>query len=153
VPLGLAAAAAASRFKASPGTGSCRLDYAGTALFVVSSVALLFALSIGGHEVFWTSPVPLALASAGVAGFLLLRRVEQKAAEPLISPELIGEPVIWRGSLTVLLFAAVLFGLIVQLPVFLQAALRTSATVSGLLLIPLTLAQVVVSTVTGQRIS
>jgi hypothetical protein len=55
--------------------------------------------------------------------------------------------------LTVLLFAAVLFGLIVQLPVFFQTALRTSATVSGLLLIPLTLAQVLVSTATGLRIS
>jgi len=55
--------------------------------------------------------------------------------------------------LTVLLFAAVLFGLIVQLPVFFQTALQTSATASGLLLIPLTLAQVLVSTATGLRIS
>ena len=58
---------------------------------------------------------------------------------------------IWRASLTVLLFAAVLFGLIVQLPVFFQTVFRTSATTSGLLLIPLTLAQVVVSTATGLR--
>jgi len=38
------------------------------------------------------------------------------------------------------------------MPVFFQAALRTCATVSGLLLIPLTLAQVIVSTTTGLRI-
>ena len=153
IPLGLGAAAAALRVKTSPGTGICRLDYAGTSVFVASTVALLLALSIGGHEVSWTSPALLAVASFGAVGFVLLRKVEQKTHDPLISPQLIGQPVIWRASLTVLLFAAVLFGLIVQLPVFFQTALRTSATISGLLLIPLTLAQVVVSTATGLRIS
>ncbi len=153
IPLGLGAAAAALRVKTSAGTGLCRLDYAGTSVFFASTAALLLALSIGGHEVSWTSPALLALACLGAAGFVLLRKVEQKSPDPLISPELIQEPVIWRASLAVLLFAAVLFGLIVQLPVFFQTALRTSATISGLLLIPLTLAQVVVSTATGLRIS
>jgi hypothetical protein len=129
------------------------LDYAGTSVFVASTVAVLFSLSIGGHEIAWTSPVLLTIASLGVAGLVLLRPIEQKTQQPLISPQLIGEPVIWRASLTVLLFAAVLFGLIVQLPVFFQTVFRTSATTSGLLLIPLTLAQVVVSTATGLRIS
>jgi len=129
------------------------LDYAGTSVLVISTVALLLALSIGGHEVSWTSPVLLALASLGIAGFALLPKVELKTPDPLISAELIEEPVIWRASLTVLLFAAVLFGLIVQLPLFFQTALSASPTVSGLLLIPLTLAQVVVSTATGLRIS
>ena len=153
IPLGLGAAAAALRVRTSPGTGVCRLDYAGTTVFVASTVAVLLALSIGGHEVAWTAPPLVALAVLGIAGFVLLRKVEQKSLDPLISPELIAEPVIWRASLAVLLFAAVLFGLIVQLPVFFQTALRTSATISGLLLIPLTMAQVVVSTATGLRIS
>ena len=94
------------------------MDYAGTSVLVISTVALLLALSIGGHEVSWTSPVLLALASLGIAGFALLPKVELKTPDPLISAELIEEPVIWRASLTVLLFAAVLFGLIVQLPLF-----------------------------------
>jgi len=153
IPLGLAAAAAALRVKTSGGTGICRLDYSGTTVFVSSTLALLLALSIGGHEVSWTSPALVTLAILGPAGFVFLRKVEQKSPDPLLSPELFEEPVIWRASLTVLLFAAVLFGLIVQLPVFFQTALRTSATASGLLLIPLTLAQVAVSTATGLRIS
>jgi EmrB/QacA subfamily drug resistance transporter len=153
IPLGLAAAVAALRLKTSAGTGVCRLDYAGTSVFVASTVALLLALSIGGHQVSWTSPAPVALACFGAAGFVLLRKVELKAPDPLISPELMEDSVIWRASLAVLLFAAVLFGLIVQLPIFFQTALRTSATLSGLLLIPLTLAQVAVSTATGLRIS
>ena len=153
IPLGLGAAAGALRVKTSAGTGVCRLDYAGTSVFFASTVAVLLALSIGGREVSWTSPALVALACFGVAGFVLLRKVELKAPDPLISPELMEDPVIWRASLAVLLFAAVLFGLIVELPVFFQIALRTSATLSGLLLIPLTLAQVAVSTATGLRIS
>lgn len=153
IPLGLGAAAAALRVKTVGGTGICRLDYSGTTVFFSSTVALLLAVSMGGHEVPWTSPALLTLAGLGAGGFVLLRKVEQKAPDPLISPELIAEPVIWRAALTVLLFATVLFGLIVQLPLFFQTALGTSATISGLLLIPLTLAQVAVSTATGLRIS
>ena len=152
IPLGLGAAAAALRVKTSAGTGICRLDYAGTTVFVASTVGLLLALSIGGHEASWTSPLLPGLAGVGAFGFVLLRNVEQKTPDPLISPQLIGDAVIWRASLTVLLFAAVLFGLIVQLPVFFQTALRTTATTSGLLLIPLTLAQVAVSTTTARTI-
>jgi hypothetical protein len=84
---------------------------------------------------------------------LFFRSIEIKSHNPLISPELIRDPIIWKASLTVLLFAGVLFGLIVQLPVFFQTVLHTTATVSGLVLIPLTLAQVAVSTTTGLRIS
>ena len=153
IPLGLGAAAVALRVKKSPGTGLCRLDYAGTIVFVASTVALLFALSLGGHEVSWISPVFLVLAALGATGFGFLRTIEKKSRDPLISPQLIEDTVVWRASLTVLLFAAVLFGLIVQLPFFFQTALRTSATISGLLLVPLTLAQVAVSTATGLRIS
>lgn len=153
IPLGLGAAVAAFRAKNTPGTGICRLDYAGTSVLIASTVALLLALSMGGHEISWTSPALLALTVLGIGGFALLLKVEQKSQDPLISPQLIEEPVIWRASLTVLLFAAVLFGLIVQLPIFFQTALRSSPTVSGLLLIPLTLAEVVVSTATGLRIS
>jgi MFS family permease len=97
IPLGLGAACAALRIKTSPGAGICRLDYAGTSVFVASTVAVLFSLSIGGHEIAWTSPVLLTIASLGVAGLVLLRPIEQKTQQPLISPQLIEEPVIWRA--------------------------------------------------------
>lgn len=72
VPLGLGAAVAALRVKTSPGTGICRLDYAGTGVFVISTVAVLLTLSIGGREFSWTSPVLLGLGGLGIVGFVLL---------------------------------------------------------------------------------
>src|SRR6201987_4353391 len=104
VPLGLGAVVAALRVKNSPGTGICRLDYAGTGVFVTSTVAVLLTLSIGGHEFSWRSPVLLGLGGSGIVGFVLLRSIEIKSHDPLISPELIREPIIWKASLPVLLF-------------------------------------------------
>jgi MFS family permease len=91
--------------------------------------------------------------AVAAGGYLLLARVEARTAEPLISPTLLDEPVVWRSILTVLLFASVLFGLIVQLPLFFQTVFHVSPTASGMMLIPLTLAQVGVSTASGIRIS
>jgi EmrB/QacA subfamily drug resistance transporter len=153
VPLGVLATIAAFRVKASRGTGMCRLDYAGAALFVGATVALLAALSLAGSKSGWTSPLPLVLVAVAAGGYLLLARVEARTAEPLISPTLLDEPVVWRSILTVLLFASVLFGLIVQLPLFFQTVFHVSPTASGMMLIPLTLAQVGVSTASGIRIS
>jgi EmrB/QacA subfamily drug resistance transporter len=153
VPLGLYATLIALRIKASRGTGICRLDYAGTGLFGAATIALLLAMSLGGAQFAWISPLPIALCFAAVLGFALLAHVETHTVDPLISPELIDNPVVWRSVLCVFFFAAVLFGLIVQLPLFFQAVFRVSPTVSGLLLIPLTLAQVAISTATGRQIS
>lgn len=153
VPLALIATATAFRLKASQGTGICTLDHSGSFLFVSATVSLLLCLSLGGDVFPWLSALPITLFLASVAGFLLLARVETRFSDPLISPALMEKSMIWRPVLTVLLFASVLFGLIVQLPLFLQATLHISPTASGLMLIPLTLAQVVVSTFTGLHIA
>jgi EmrB/QacA subfamily drug resistance transporter len=153
VPLGLYATLKAQRIQASRGTGLCRLDYAGTGLFAAATIALLLGLSFGGAQFAWLSPVPIALCFGAAVGFMVLAHVETHTADPLISPQVIDHPVVWRSVLCVFLFAGVLFGLIVQLPLFFQAVFKASPTVSGLMLVPLTLAQVAVSTATGRQIS
>lgn len=153
IPLGLLATLAALRVKSSPGTGLCQLDYAGAALFVSATVALLAALNVGGSTIGWASPIPIVLLAVAAGGYALLARQETRAREPLISPALIDQPVVWRSVLTVLLFASVLFGLVIQLPLLFQTVYHVSPTVSGLMLIPLTLAQVCVSTASGVHIS
>jgi EmrB/QacA subfamily drug resistance transporter len=152
VPLAIAAAAAAARLAGAPGQGRFFPDAIGTPLFAASTVALLLSLSLGGHAS-WTSPtvaVPLVLA---VVGFLLLWPVEVRARDPLIPPALVRLPTVWRSSVCVFLFASLLFAMIVQLPMLLELGYGLSPASSGLMLLPLTLTQVVVSTITGSRIS
>src|SRR5260221_6430038 len=87
IPLGLAAAAAALRVKTSAGTGICRLDYTGTTVFFSSTAALLLALSIGGSEVSWASPVLSAPSGLGAARFVFFSENADRNPETRLCPE------------------------------------------------------------------
>jgi EmrB/QacA subfamily drug resistance transporter len=152
VPLGIGAAVAAFRVEADEGSGGFSVDLPGTALFIAATVALLVALNLG-TVVGWTSPAILLLLFAGVVGLGLLLPVERMASEPLLSPGLLAQPVVWRAALCVLLFAAAMFGALIQLPLMLELLFRIQPSTAGLLLIPLTLAQVAVSTWAGMHMS
>ena len=153
IPLSIVAGATALRIRTADGAGRYRTDYPGVFFFTLGTVVLLLALTFGGHEIGWTSAPLLGLLAFSGLSFVLLCTTERHSPDPLLPPRLVSNPVIWRATLIVLLFASVLFGFIVQLPLFLQAEFGVSTNISGLLLIPLTVAQVAVSTSTGLRIS
>jgi EmrB/QacA subfamily drug resistance transporter len=152
VPLGLGATAAAMQLRSEKGSSTFSPDLAGTLLFVGATVAILLALSLGS-SLGWTSTAVGALAVAGLAGFAVLPAVERRSKDPLLPPQLLALPVVWRSGVCVLLFAAQLFALVVELPLLLQQGFGASASASGLLLLPLTLAQVATSTAVGSWIS
>jgi EmrB/QacA subfamily drug resistance transporter len=152
VPLGFFAASVAQRLEASPGAGRFTPDFRGTPLFVGATVALLLSLSLGS-SLGWSSAIVLVLAAVAVLGFGLLWPIERQATDPLLPPDLLRLPVVWRSAACVFLFASMLFALIVELPILLQVGFGVSPAASGAMLLPLTLAQVAVSTVSGARIS
>jgi EmrB/QacA subfamily drug resistance transporter len=152
LPLSALAGVAASRLRPKSGTGKFRTDRSGILLFTAATVTLLVALTFAGRAPA-QKPVELTLLILSILCFLFFCHVERRSHDPLLPPHLFEKPVVWRSALAVLLFAAVLFGLIVQLPLFLQVEFGISTTASGLLLIPLTTAQVFISTATGLKIS
>jgi MFS family permease len=95
----------------------------------------------------------IALVLGSVVALAGLVWIEKRAPAPLIPPKVIAEPVVWRAVFGVLAFAAAMFGVIVDLPLYLQALWTLSPSEAGLLLIPFTLASVAISTWTGLRIS
>ncbi|WP_208247394.1 MFS transporter (plasmid) [Rhizobium sp. T1470] len=152
LPLGVVAAIAAWRVEADSGEGEFSPDLIGTTLFAAATVSLLLALSLGS-SLGWGSATILLLLACGVIGLGLVLPVERHIAKPLLSPDLIAQPVVWRAAVCVLLFAAALFASLVQVPLLLQLSYGIGPSLSGLLLIPLTLAQVAVSTWAGTRVS
>ena len=152
VPLGIGATVAAIRLPPAKGTNSFVPDVVGTLLFVVATVSILLALSLGS-SLGWMSIAVGGLAVAGLSGFAVLPAVERRSRDPLLPPELLALPVVWRAGVCVLLFAAQLFALVVELPLLLQKGFGASASASGLLLLPLTVAQVATSTAVGSWIS
>jgi len=138
--------------KSDPAEGRFSFDVPGTALFGASTVALLLALGFG-PALGWASARVILLLFAGCLGLALVLPVERHVSTPLLSPDLLEQPVVWRAALCVLLFAAALFAGLVQVPLLLELAYGISPSTSGLLLIPLTLAQAGVSTWAGIHMS
>jgi EmrB/QacA subfamily drug resistance transporter len=156
LPLGIVAAILAMRVRQSPlppRPAPFRLDVVGALLFTVSTVTLLFALTSGGHRFAWVSwPLATLLATAA-AGFALLLAWERRVADPVIPVRFLAIPAIVRSDAVVFCFAAALFPTILYLPLYLQLGRGLGVGTSGLLLLPITLAMVIASAVTGRLVS
>ncbi|RDS80848.1 MFS transporter [Dyella monticola] len=152
VPLGAIATYGTLRLQSRSGLVRFKFDPYGTLTFVIATVSLLLTFD-AGPKVGWTSFNTLSLLVVALVSYAALWKIERVAKDPLINLDLLADPVLWRSAVCVLLYAVMFFAAIVGLPLLLQLVLSMSPSGSGLMLIPLTLAQVVVSTITGYRIS
>lgn len=155
LPLGLLAAVLALRIPQAKivREGRFRPDVVGALLFAASALTLLFALSSGGHRFAWASWPMATLAGGALIGFSLLVAWERRAADPVIPIRFFGVPAIVRSDAVVICFAGALFATIFYLPLYLQIGRGLGIGQSGLLLLPLTLAMVVSSTITGRLVT
>jgi len=127
-----------------------KIDYVGAMLMVGGVGALMLVLVSGGNALPWTSPVLLGIAAAGVILLVLLALCEQRATDPILPPQLFANPVFRAASVIIFFAVMAMMGSISFLPLYLQIAAGVSASSAGLLLIPMTLAIVVGSTVSGR---
>ena len=113
-----------------------QLDYLGAALMASASIALMLALNWGGIHFAWASPqiLGLLLASAVLWAAFVLRL--KTAAEPFISSEILGNPVVAMGTVTALLIMGSYIGITAYLPIYMELTFGLSASQSGLSLIP-----------------
>lgn len=155
IPLGIVAAVLARRIPdaAPPREGPFRADITGALLFALATLSLLFALSSGGHRFAWLSWQTGALVVVAAAGFALLLPWERRAADPVLPLRLLATPAIARSNAVVLCFGATLFSTILFLPLYLQLGRGFGIGQSGLLLLPITLAMVASSAITGKLVT
>jgi predicted MFS family arabinose efflux permease len=156
VPLGLLAAALALRVPTAPlrpRAGPFRPDLVGALLFCAGTATLLFALSSGGHRYAWWSWPMLAFAAVAALALVLLVLWERRHDDPVFPLHLLRMPAIARSDAVVMCFAAALFSTILYLPLYLQLGRGVGIGASGLLLLPVTLAQVVSSAVVGRLVT
>lgn len=154
LPLGLVALAVTGRYlHLVHERREHRIDYLGAALLTSGLVALLLVVLWGGDLYPWTSPVILGLGASAVLALAALLPVERRAAEPIIPLELFSDRTFRVGTTLSFVVGISLFGAVIFMPLFLQAAAGVSATRSGLLLVPLIGGVVVTSTVSGRLIT
>ncbi|SDA41219.1 MDR family MFS transporter [Mesorhizobium qingshengii] len=154
IPLGLVAMAMINKpLKKLPiAAKHHRIDGLGALLLVAATALLLLALNWGGSEYPWLSREILGLlaSSAVVWSFFALRLL--RAAEPLVSLEVLGNPIVLAGTLSMFLLQAANIGLAVYLPVYLQSILGLSASASGTAMLGLMLGTVAGATLSGRTI-
>ncbi|MFX3616984.1 MAG: MDR family MFS transporter [Sporolactobacillus sp.] len=117
-----------------------KIDIAGAAAFAVSMIALLYGIQAIGDQGFvlhW--PIIASIAVVFLFGTLFVW-IERRQADPLMSFHLLSRPIILLTNFIALASSAVLIGNDIYLPMWLQGMLGYSATASGFVLTPMSLA-------------
>jgi EmrB/QacA subfamily drug resistance transporter len=127
-----------------------KIDWLGAAMLSVSLASLTLFTSLGGHGIEWGSGQALGLLALAIISTVLFVWAEAKAAEPVLPLHLFRNNVFTMTSLISLITGAAMIGVITFLPVYLQIAMGTSPTASGLLLVPMTLGIITTSTLAGR---
>ena len=128
-------------------------DLAGMIALVLAVAPLLIALSSGGVRYEWRSPLVLGLLLFALAMTGVFILVESRARSPIMPLSLYADPVVNVAVVIMLLASFGLYGSVLFLPLFFQAAFGFSAAHSGALLMPLLLGMVLGGVVAGQVVS
>lgn len=126
-----------------------RIDYLGSILLVAGIVPLLLALTWGGVDYPWLSPVPLGMMGLSLCVLTGFVAWQFRSANPILEPELFRDRTFQVANLAGFLTAVGLFGAIIYLPLFIQGVKGGSAAASGFALTPLMFGLVIGSTVSG----
>lgn len=130
-----------------------KVDYAGMVALVFTVVPLMLALSWGGVVYDWLSWQITGMLLLSVAMLFVFLKIERSSPEPIMPPSLFKNRIVAIAETAVFLTAFGMYGTITFAPLFFQGVLGASATVSGSLLIPMTLGQVTGSFISGQLLS
>lgn len=116
-----------------------KIDIAGAVTFTIGVTALLLGLATGGQQLAWNSPLLLGLLAVAVLSLALFFFVEKRAEEPLVPLKLFRVRDIAFSNVASLLASALLIGLTSYLPLWVQGVLGKNATISGLVLAPMSI--------------
>lgn len=131
------------------------IDYLGAALLILGTVPLLLGFSLAGSQYDWLSPQIIGLFAGAIVVLIVLvmyaLRMERRGKEPIFEPGLITNSVrIYGVSLLVtVIYSVSLYGATFAIPLFAQGVLGTSATNSGLILVPFMLTSIGGSVLSG----
>ncbi|WP_436232774.1 MDR family MFS transporter [Actinacidiphila alni] len=127
-----------------------RIDYLGAALLTVAITSLVLLTTWGGTQYAWGSAQIIGLLVLGLAALAAFLWAETRAAEPVLPLRIFRSANFSLISLVAFIVGFTMFGAMTFLPLFQQTVQGASATNSGLLLLPLLLAMLVVSMVAGR---
>jgi EmrB/QacA subfamily drug resistance transporter len=150
IPLGLLALAGSRRLPYPVvAARKVKIDVAGAILLMAVSVCLLMLVTWVGSEYAIYSPQIIALAVGAVVFGALLVRVERRAAEPVLPLSFFHNRTYRNVLLGAVLLSISMYSGWTLIPMFLQIVLASSASQSGLLLLPFVATNVAAAILSG----
>lgn len=128
-----------------PGVG----DRFGLALFSLAMLTMLFGVSSGGHRFAWLSWPTALLAGTSVVAWWALLRYERTHPAPFFPIELLRLRVVRLSLASIAINTFCFLSTVFYLPVYFQLGLHVDAGRSGLLLMPVLIAQIAGGTIGG----
>ena len=129
------------------------IDWLGLVLMDVAAVAIVLVATWGGSEYAWSSPVIIGMGVVGVVCLVAFVFAERRAVEPILPYEVMTNRTFVLATLMSMLYMGAMFGATLYLPTYLQMGYGYSATVSGLLLVPMTLGMLATGVLSGIAMS
>ncbi|QQS02777.1 MAG: MFS transporter [Austwickia sp.] len=130
-----------------------KIDVAGICTLTVGLVLTLLATSFGGSTWAWGSVEVITSYVVGTLFLVAFVFIERRAEEPVLPLRLFRNRTFTLSVLASFFISMMMFGAIIYIPVYAQGVLGVSATNSGLILMPLMVALVVVGILGGMIIT
>lgn len=151
LPFGIAALIGfALGFKAHPKQVKHKIDYAGALFLTLALGSLVLISSLGGRTFGWSSPEMLTLLAVCAVSTVAFLWAEMRATEPVLPLNLFRNNVFWVTAIVGFVAGATIFGALTFLPLYLQIVRGATPTVSGWLLIPMTVGILAAAPVAGR---
>jgi EmrB/QacA subfamily drug resistance transporter len=130
-----------------------RIDWAGAILILTAFVPLLLALSWGGHDHPWDSPLVLGLFAVFAVSLLLFVVAERFAPEPIVPLGLFRIPTFTWCNIAAFILNMSFMGVVLFIALYLQLGLGVSPTASGMAMLPLLVGLIGSAIVSGRLVS
>ena len=125
------------------------IDWWGLVLMNAGAVAIVMMATWGGNQYAWTSPVIIGLGAVGVVCWGLFAFAQTRAVDPILPWSILTNRTFVVATVVGMLAMGGMIGVMSYLPTYLQMVYGYSATVSGLLLVPMTVGMLAASILSG----
>ncbi|XVX19915.1 MDR family MFS transporter [Actinomycetota bacterium] len=150
LPVGIAAFLAIFRFLHLPHTRrEAKIDWPGIITLTSALLLILLATSLGGTSYDWDSAQIIGMYAGGVVFLLLWVWTATRASEPVIPLRLFRGSVFTFANIASFAVSMLMFGALIYIPVYAQGVQGVDATKSGLILMPMSVAMIGLSILSG----
>jgi EmrB/QacA subfamily drug resistance transporter len=127
-----------------------KIDYYGSLFLSIFLITLLLLFSSGGNAFSWVSLYSMILITISIISIVLFIITERKVKSPVIPLCLFKNKEFTMTNFINFTVGIAMFGSIMYTPFFIQGVQGTTATTSGVIMMPMTLSLVLASAISGQ---